>query len=196
MVCICIWLQVTQNPNSSSSKTGIISQEKAEARRSRPGAIPRHTIYSNTSFIIFPLGLSSVSALLREGLRGHKAAAVQVSVLRLNLPRLPEEDRPFPGSLPRGFPSGAELGHVAIPKPITGKGGRTTRTGSAQSRLGLWVGPWPVLCVGESAPEQNEASFQKSKGEKQRFSGKPPAEKTAGSKAHVRGWVKGLFSLT
>lgn len=53
-----------------------------------------------------------------------------------------------------------------------------------------------MLCVGESGPEQNKASFQKGKGKKQRFSGKPPAEKTAGSKAHVRGWAKGLFSPT
>lgn len=155
MVCICIWLQVTKNPNSSSSKRGIISQEQAEAHRSRPGAIPSRTISSNTSFIIFPLGLSSVSSLLREGLRGHKAAAVQASVLRLHSTRLPEEDRPFPGSRPRGFPSGSQLGHVAIPKPITGKrggGGRTAMTGSAQSRLRLGAGPYPVLCVGGARP--------------------------------------------
>lgn len=56
---------------------------------------------------------------------------------------------------------------MAIPKPITGKGARTTTVASAQSSLppGLGTGPCPVLCVGgEGSLEQKECPLQEGRG--------------------------------
>lgn len=54
-------------PTLSSSKGNLISREKAEASRSRPSAILSATCFS-TSSVPFPLGLPSLSTLLRGAL--------------------------------------------------------------------------------------------------------------------------------